>query len=407
MHPRKLLEVAVGDLQAPSLRGAGRPSLRARRVAVVAIAGLIGVLVALALIPDTSEEERLLTRRGSEPEDAPTRSAPPGDSSEVRPADLPSNSLQWARRTTLPVGGSDTVDGGAVEAWAESQGVRLPQIRMSVLWAMPLRDAEAVLIQPWVVAQGDEVEMARLVLYVRDADGGRILMDEIARADTGLVSARLETAGARLGLVIGPPGSFVRMPEVIGGGQTRSTDPTQDGDGWGLFEFGEDNTYAGAFAEMARCEGCPQSAYEGLGVLDPAVADRPFISGVLADGRSWRVIDDPFHGLCSSVGETYLGCDDVGPVVGPEDPPESPRLGGDRLLRTAVAYGYLPDRASAVVLVLPDGRQINDSLVVDETHRLWGLPVPADPLADPYEFDGQFVYQDSSGAEISRFTLGG
>lgn len=95
--------------------------------------------------------------------------------------------------------------------------------------------------------------------------------------------------------------------------------------------------------------------------------------GVLADGREF-VVGENSMGLCSSLGETYLGCDS-GTGLPPDMPPSQPRLGGDVQLHHALLAAYLPPEAERARLRV-DGREYELDLSVAPSGRFWGAPVP-------------------------------
>lgn len=101
------------------------------------------------------------------------------------------------------------------------------------------------------------------------------------------------------------------------------------------------------------------------------------IRGELLDGRPFTVRHDAPHGLCLVINEVDFGCDDVGPVITPEDDPSTPRwaIDNEPPHEKVVAYGYLPPDAVEVVGTLPNGEQVTGT-VIGGIPTMWALPLP-------------------------------
>jgi len=80
------------------------------------------------------------------------------------------------------------------------------------------------------------------------------------------------------------------------------------------------------------------------------------------------------HRLCVTRGDTDLGCDDTGPVIGANQD-QTPRYSVE-VQGSLLAYGYLPENATAVIAVFNDGRRVDDDVVSDGAPRVWALPRP-------------------------------
>ncbi len=133
---------------------------------------------------------------------------------------------------------------------------------------------------------------------------------------------------------------------------------------------------------------------EVAGCFDQLPEPVPFISGQLLDGAGWVLTDDPDHGLCLAASGLDHGCDDLGLVIGADDPPETMRVvvGGNPDLELGeadtgdLAYGYLPDGAVTVEVVDPDGDALRLGVVLDTNAGIWAAPMsPGDnPVAVRY-----------------------
>jgi hypothetical protein len=93
------------------------------------------------------------------------------------------------------------------------------------------------------------------------------------------------------------------------------------------------------------------------------------------DGRLFVVRHDPVHRLCVTLGDTDLGCDDAGPVIGADQDQTTARVTAE-VQGSLLAYGYLPENATAVVGVFNDGRRVDDDAVSNGAPRVWALPLP-------------------------------
>jgi hypothetical protein len=80
------------------------------------------------------------------------------------------------------------------------------------------------------------------------------------------------------------------------------------------------------------------------------------VSGRLMDGRPFVVRHDPVRRLCLTIGDAHFGCADGAPVI------PTPRFSVEAE-GSALAYGYLPDNATAVAAVLGDGRRVDDDIL--------------------------------------------
>ena len=99
------------------------------------------------------------------------------------------------------------------------------------------------------------------------------------------------------------------------------------------------------------------------------------VGGRLMDGRPFLVRHDPVHHLCVTLGDTDLGCDDAGPVIGPNQDPTTARFTAE-VQGSLLAYGYLPENATAAVAVFNDGRRLDNDIVSKNAPRVWALPLP-------------------------------
>jgi hypothetical protein len=119
------------------------------------------------------------------------------------------------------------------------------------------------------------------------------------------------------------------------------------------------------------------------------------ITGTLLDGQPWTVRHDAVHGLCVMFGEANLGCDDQGPVIGPDADPAIPRLAPARSARSpdsgSLVYGFLPPGATRVELIYDGGPRIPTGLVVEPDERFWAAPV------DPEDIPHGVGYRDDGG----------
>jgi hypothetical protein len=93
------------------------------------------------------------------------------------------------------------------------------------------------------------------------------------------------------------------------------------------------------------------------------------------DGRPFVVSHYPVHRLCVTLGDTDFGCDDAGPVIGPNQDQTTGRFTVE-VQGSLLAYGYLPEDATAVVAVFNDGRRVDDDVVSNDAPRVWALPLP-------------------------------
>lgn len=127
------------------------------------------------------------------------------------------------------------------------------------------------------------------------------------------------------------------------------------------------------------------------------------ISGLLLDGRVWTVHNDPAHGLCVTLGDEPLGCDDEGPVIASDADPATPRIAlaadASSFNSGSLVYGFLPDGATSVELVHDAGGSITAGLVIEPDGRFWAVPV------DPDDNPETVIYRDDTGAEVERFTI--
>ena len=81
------------------------------------------------------------------------------------------------------------------------------------------------------------------------------------------------------------------------------------------------------------------------------------------------------HRLCVTLGDTDLGCDDAGPVIGADRDQTTARFSAE-VQGSLLAYGYLPENATGVVAVFNDGRRVADDIVSKGAPRVWALPLP-------------------------------
>jgi len=81
------------------------------------------------------------------------------------------------------------------------------------------------------------------------------------------------------------------------------------------------------------------------------------------------------HRLCVTRGDTDLGCDDAGPVIGADQDQTTARYSAE-VQGSLLAYGYLPENTTAVVAVFNDGRRVDDDVVSDGAPLMWALPTP-------------------------------
>jgi hypothetical protein len=122
------------------------------------------------------------------------------------------------------------------------------------------------------------------------------------------------------------------------------------------------------------------------------------IKGTLDDGSPFEVWEDPGHGLCASLGDVDLGCDDVGPVLAPDADPSTPRLGIDDCC-TPLWFGYLPEGAVDVVLDSAAGERLDVDAVISQ--GVWALPVPAEHARDDgFDSDSVVLYVMDDGSEV-------
>jgi hypothetical protein len=82
------------------------------------------------------------------------------------------------------------------------------------------------------------------------------------------------------------------------------------------------------------------------------------------------------HRLCLTIDDVDFGCDDEGPVVAADRDQTTARFSAEAE-RAALAYGYMPENAVAVVALLDDGRRVDDDIVSNSAPRVWALPLPA------------------------------
>jgi hypothetical protein len=84
------------------------------------------------------------------------------------------------------------------------------------------------------------------------------------------------------------------------------------------------------------------------------------------------LLADSDRGLCATLADVDLGCDDAG-VVGSDDDPSTVRWGLDD--GRWLAFGYLPDDAVDVVIVRRPGVANGDpgKPVVDRDSGLWAV----------------------------------
>jgi len=99
------------------------------------------------------------------------------------------------------------------------------------------------------------------------------------------------------------------------------------------------------------------------------------VTGRLRDGRPFVVRHDPEHRLCVTLGDADFGCDDAGPAIGPNQDQTTIRLTAE-VQGSVLAYGYLPEKAIAVVALFNDGRRLDDDVVSNGVPRVWALPLP-------------------------------
>jgi hypothetical protein len=91
------------------------------------------------------------------------------------------------------------------------------------------------------------------------------------------------------------------------------------------------------------------------------------------DGRPFLVRHDPVRQLCLTIGDTDFGCNDGAPLTLDQG---TPRYSAE-VQGSALAYGYLPQDATAVVAVFADGRRVDDEVLSNGVPRVWALPLPA------------------------------
>lgn len=93
------------------------------------------------------------------------------------------------------------------------------------------------------------------------------------------------------------------------------------------------------------------------------------ITGTLPDGTRWAVWDTPRHGLCATLADVYLGCEDVGGTPYPD--PTTARFGASKY--RWVAYAHLPPGATGVVVTpLGDAPAPGEVSINTET-GIWGV----------------------------------
>lgn len=139
----------------------------------------------------------------------------------------------------------------------------------------------------------------------------------------------------------------------------------------------------------------------------PARVDGALLRGRLLDGRAWTVGHSTRHGLCTTLGPTDLGCDDIGPAIAPDADPATPRIAADRTgfahgaqEAGALVYGFLPAGAETVELVHDDGRTLTTGLVIQRSQGFWAMPVR------PGDNPDTVIYRDAAGTEVTRYPLG-
>ena len=150
---------------------------------------------------------------------------------------------------------------------------------------------------------------------------------------------------------------------------------------------------AGASSETRT----PPTARTGL------VGSSVGVAGTLDDGRPFSVRRHPQRGLCVTLGDIDIGCDDVGPVTS-GDPQATPRwafvsVDGDLSENNAaeLCYGSLPVGATGAMVVHDDGRRSQAGLVIDGTSSIWAMPVT------PGDNPDHVVFLDAQGRELLRF----
>jgi hypothetical protein len=115
------------------------------------------------------------------------------------------------------------------------------------------------------------------------------------------------------------------------------------------------------------------------------------------DGRLFVVRHDPVRGLCVTLGATDVGCDDGGTVIGYGQDQTTARFTAE-VQGSLLAYGYLPENATAAVAVFNDGRRVEDDIVSDVPPRVWALPLP---LGTKRPGGPSIFYVGANGTETS------
>jgi len=162
----------------------------------------------------------------------------------------------------------------------------------------------------------------------------------------------------------------------------------------------------GVFAVFSRGD-TPDRFNDPAGVTTLPIGG-PVIQGWLLDGRFWSVQDTDEHGLCVKLGNTDLGCDDIGPVIAPDKDPATPRSAADQ---TGYAFSeseaatlldaYLPPKAVSVRILDAAGHPaITGHIVVDVEHHIWAAPI------QPGKNPAVVAYFDAEGHEVARFRVG-
>ncbi|MEM9656003.1 MAG: kelch repeat-containing protein [Actinomycetota bacterium] len=195
-------------------------------------------------------------------------------------------------------------------------------------------------------------------------------------------------------------------PIVAFAGPGEPGDPTEQPADWHLYSFNDLALQSSIWQRFpaGELEIDPVDAVQRC--LGDTPAPLPFITGLLLDEGRWILSDDPNHGLCLVESDTDYGCDDIGPVVTADDPPETMRIAATLNPQHGIAeynagdlaYGYLPDGTSIVELLLPDGATIETNVVIDPDSRLWAAPI------EPGNSPIGVRYLDTDGQTISEIT---
>ncbi len=129
------------------------------------------------------------------------------------------------------------------------------------------------------------------------------------------------------------------------------------------------------------------------------------MTGILPEGDTWVVRDDPDEGLCAAISDIDYGCDASSVFVSEADPAYTPRIiarpvppeGIDTSEIGVVIYGYLPEDATDVQIRV-GGEPLEAESSVNVDLGMWVVPVAVS--SEPFTVG----FVNESGVDIAEWT---